>query len=58
MPRLLRDHGQDDQAELAIVERPSMPPTASAHAAMMMMLSVTAIRHVIGVSETTEQPVS
>jgi hypothetical protein len=51
---LLCDHGQDEQTKLAVVERAMPTPTAEAVAMMaVMMPPVTAIRHVIGLGETT-----
>jgi hypothetical protein len=54
MARLLRDHGQDEEPKLPIIEQPA----AAASAAMVVVSvvvapPVTAIRQVIGVCETT-----
>jgi hypothetical protein len=52
--RLLGDHGQGEKAKLAIVERPAAAASAEAEAVMtVMMPSVTAIRQVLGLGETT-----
>jgi hypothetical protein len=54
--RLLGDHGEDEEAQVAIVERPGAAGAAGAAAVMMMVVvvaPVTAIRQVIGVAETT-----
>jgi len=54
VPRLLADHGKGEQAKLAIVEQPLTAATAEAAPVVtMVMLPVTAIRQVLGVSETT-----
>jgi hypothetical protein len=52
VPGLLGDHGQCEEAKLAVVERPSATPSAEP-VAMMVMPPVTAIRQVIGLGETT-----
>jgi hypothetical protein len=51
--RLLRDHGECEQAKLTIVEQPVAAATAEAAPMASVVLPVTAIRQVIGVSETT-----
>jgi hypothetical protein len=52
--RLLGDHGKGENAKLAIVKRPAAATTAEAEAVMpVMMPSVTAIRQVLGLGETT-----
>jgi hypothetical protein len=54
VPRLLGDHGEGEQSQLAIVEQPMAAATAEAAPVVtMVMLPVTAIRQVLGVSETT-----
>jgi hypothetical protein len=56
VPRLLGDHGQRQQAEFAIVERPAAAPAFGTLAAMVMVVTMppmTAIRHVIGLGELT-----
>ena len=52
--RLLGDHGEGEQAKLAIVEQPvAAATTEPAPVVTMVMLPVTAIRQVLGVSEPT-----
>ena len=55
MARLLGDHGQCEDAKLAVIERPDAASAAAVSAAMMtaVMPPVTAIRRVIGLGETT-----
>jgi hypothetical protein len=51
--RLLGDHRKREQPKLAIVEQPVAATPAEAAPMTMVMLSVTAIRRVLGASETT-----
>jgi hypothetical protein len=54
VPRLLGDHGEGEQAKLAIIEEPAAAAAAGSVALMAVMVPpVTAIRQVLGVSETT-----
>jgi len=54
VPRLLGDHGEGEEAKLAIIEWPAAPAAAGAVGVMAVMVPpVTAIRQVLGVSETT-----
>ena len=54
MPWLFGDHGEGEQTKLAVVEQPMAAATAEAAPVVtMVMLPVTAIRQVLGVSETT-----
>ena len=54
MPRLLGDHGQCEDAKLAVIERPAATSVAASIAMMAaVMLPVTAIRQVIGLGKTT-----
>jgi hypothetical protein len=52
--RLLGDHGEDEKTKLAIVEEPAAAAAARALTMMAVMVPpMTAIRQVLGVSETT-----
>jgi hypothetical protein len=52
--RLIGDHGEGEQAKLAVVERPVAAATAEAASVVtVVMPPVTAIPQVFGVSETT-----
>jgi hypothetical protein len=54
MPGLLGDHGQREEAKVAVVEWSSATPAACSAATMtMVMPPVTTIRQVIGMGETT-----
>ncbi len=48
------DHGEGEQAKLAVVEQPLAAATAEpAPVVTMVMLPVTAIRQLLGMGETT-----
>jgi hypothetical protein len=52
--RLFGDHRENDEPELSIVEGPAVAaPAVTAMMIVSVMPSVTAIRQVIGVGETT-----
>lgn len=54
MARLFRDHGQGEQAKLAVIEWPAAAASAITMSVMpVVVLPVTAVRQVIGLSETT-----